>query len=158
MPSVLFGRAKRAFDAILDGLPARSAGAITSSAQAQVGGTDKIFDLQMNATSTPQVEGTVTIVVTAITVTTADQIYQIEVQLSASPTFASGIVINAVQKLGHATATGASVSTTVGTFKQTFTNEYQGTTYRYLRLYTRIAGTVSPSIDYSATLTKDRIN
>lgn len=127
----------------------KDAGAVTSSAAAQVGGADKILDV-----GTGYMEGDIIVDVTAIDVVSADEKYEIELQLSNSATFASGIVIPTVLKLGDSSVNNASADSVVGRYKMDFTNEYGGTLYRYARLYHRIAGT-TPSINYSAYVGKE---
>lgn len=102
-------------------------------------------------------EGDLVIDVTAITVTTADQSYRIVLEGSPDATFgtAGNIATVAEQMLGHATAIPPQgFSDVVGRFLIPCRNERNGTTYRYLRIRTVVAGTVTPSITYSAWLAK----
>lgn len=128
----------------------KSSGAVASSAAAQVGGVDRILDL-----GDSRVTGRVVADITAITVADASQVYGIEWQLSNSATFASGNVVAASLRVGHATASGSSANTAVpARMELGVTNEVNGTLYRYARLFTRVAGSGSPSVTYSAFLAK----
>jgi hypothetical protein len=127
----------------------KDAGAITASAQAQVGGVDKILDV-----GTGYVDADIVVDVTAMDVASGDEKYEIELQLSNSATFASGNVVKTVLKLGDSTVNGASADSVIGRYVMCFNNEFNGTVYRYARLYTRVAGT-TPSINYSAYVGKD---
>jgi hypothetical protein len=95
--------------------------------------------------------------VTALDVTTGDESYKFMVQMSPDATFGTAGNIRVVAQLhiGGATATAPNgAADTVGRFVLPFRNEKNGVTYRYMRLYTLIAGT-TPSIDFSAFLAKD---
>lgn len=124
----------------------KDAGAVTASAGAQVGGSAKILDLGAGL-----MEGTAVLDVTALDVASADEKYEIEWQLSNDAAFATGIVVAAVVKLGATAATGGSAATVIGRVAQLVANEFQGTIYRYARLFHRIGGT-TPSINYKAFL------
>jgi hypothetical protein len=137
------------FDAALQ---LKDAGLVASSAAAQVSSADKILDLGAG-----YVEGDLVIDRTATEVDTGNEKYEIEWQLSASSTFASGIFCATVIKVGDSTVNGSSADTpATGRIVQGVSNEYDGTIYRYARLYTRIAGTIATGINYSAYLSMDR--
>lgn len=100
--------------------------------------------------------GVAVIDVTALTVG-ADNAYDIIVQGSDSSTFASGIENLSQLNLGNtAVRDGGAQTSTVGRYELPFTNENNGNTYAYIRLYTKTAGT-SPSINYSAYVGLDRL-
>src|SRR5688572_17352285 len=126
----------------------KDAGAVAASAGAQVGGAAKIQDL-----GSGRVEGVVVADVTAIDTVTGDEKYEVELQFSSSPTFASDIVVGPVLKLGGAAQTGSSAASGAGRREMWFTNEVVGVRYRYARLFHRISGT-TPSIDYTAFIAK----
>jgi hypothetical protein len=129
----------------------KDTGAITSSAAAQVGGVDRIIDLGAS-----RMDGTVVADISAITVAAADQVYTLEWQVSNSATFASGNFVAAALRVGHATASGNSANTAVpARMELGITNEVNGTVYRYGRMFTRVAGTGSPSVTYVANLHKE---
>jgi hypothetical protein len=95
--------------------------------------------------------------VTALDVTTGDESYKFMIEMSPDAAFGTAGNIRVVAQLhiGGATATAPNgAADTIGRFVLPFRNEKNGTTYRYMRLYTLIAGT-SPSIDFSAFLAKD---
>jgi hypothetical protein len=123
--------------------------AVTSSAAAQVSSADKVLTFTGSAFT----RGDVVIDVTALDVASGDEKYTIELQLSDSATFASGVVVAASLPLGDSSTTGNSADTTTGRFVLPATNRYQEYDYLYGRLYTRVAGT-SPTITYSAYLGK----
>lgn len=127
----------------------KDAGAITSSAAAQVGGSNKIVDTNNGASGNPsRFDAIMVIDVTAIDVSSANELYDVVVQLSNSPTFASGVVNRCALELGT-TRWGSSANDVVGRYELPFDNEFAETTYRYVRLYTGCAGT-TPSINYKA--------
>jgi hypothetical protein len=95
--------------------------------------------------------------VTALDVTTGDESYKFLLEFSPDAAFGTAGNIRVVAQLhiGGATATSPNgAADTIGRFVLPFRNERNGTTYRYARLYTLIAGT-SPSIDFSAFIAKD---
>ncbi|MFG1247270.1 hypothetical protein [Xanthobacter flavus] len=108
-------------------------GAVTSTAAAQVGGSNKILDLRA-----ARFEGTLVIDVSAIDFASTDETYQIEVGFSNDAAFGSG---NIVGLLIPVTGTGR--------IEQPFFNEKLGTVYRYMRLRHILGGT-TPSINYQA--------
>ena len=125
----------------------KDTGLVASSAAAQVSGVDKVLDLGL-----ARVDARVIVDISAIEVATGDEKYEIEVQVSNSSTIASGIFIAAVAKLGDSSVSFESADTAVGRREIAFTNEINGTTYRYVRLFTRIAGTIATGINYTATM------
>mgnify|MGYP001617837773 CR=1 FL=1 len=136
--------------AILDtALIMKDDGLIAASAAATVASVATILDVGNGFT-----KGTVVVEVTAIEVATGDEIYSIEVQGSNSSSFASGIVILSQLRVGDSTVSFESADSTVGTYRIPVENEKLGTHYRYMRIYTRVAGTVATGINYNAFLTK----
>ncbi len=135
------------FDALLQ---LKDAGAVTASAAAQVGGSNKILDM-----GAARFEGTVVIDVSAIDISSTDEAYDIIVQGSNSSSFASGIENLAQLNLGAtASRDGGGQNSTVGRYELGVTNEQADTVYRYIRLYTKAAGT-TPSINYTAFMSND---
>ena len=126
----------------------KDAGAITSSAAAQVGGSARQLDL-----GAARMDGRVIVDVTALDVANGDEIYTLEFQLSNTSGFGSGVVVSAALRLGDSSTTGGSADSTTGRQELGVTNEVNGVTYRYARMFTRCAGT-SPSINYTAFLAK----
>jgi hypothetical protein len=122
----------------------KTAGAITSSAAVAT-----ILDTNNGAVGNPSRFDAVAVVdVSAIDVSSANETYDIIVQLSNSATFASGVVNRIALKLGT-TVAGSSANDVVGRYELPFDNEFAEQTYRYVRLYTLVGGT-TPSINYKA--------
>lgn len=130
------------FDSLLE---LKDAGLVAVSAAAQVDSVDKILDLGQSYW-----EGNVVIDVTALEVASGDEVYSIEWQLSSSSTFASGVVVSSVLRIGDSSVAFGSADNTTGRYVQCVHNEFNGTLYRYARLYTRIAGNIATGINYSA--------
>ena len=134
------------FDALL---LCKDAGSISSSAAAQVSGTDKIIDL-----GTGRFDGALIVDVTAVDSTTGDEVCYIECQFSDTANFAAVKEIGSVTKVGGATGTGKGAVDAVPQRRELpFCNEFNGVLYRYFRVYTRVAGT-SPSVNYVAFIAK----
>lgn len=133
-------------------LEMKDAGLVASSAAAQVGGSNKILDLG----GAVEVNGELIIDITAIETASTDEIYTIMLEGSNSSSFASGIEDLALLRVGHATALtgGNDTTSTVGRYRIPFRNERNGTTYRYLRVYTLVVGTIATGINYTARLAK----
>jgi hypothetical protein len=125
----------------------KDAGLVATSAAATVAGNARVIDL-----GAARVDGRVIIDATAIEVDSSNEKYDIELQVSNASNFGSGIFIAGKVTLGHSSTTNESASTAVGRRELAFTNEINGTVYRYARLFTRIAGTVSTGINYTAVL------
>ncbi|OGB23346.1 MAG: hypothetical protein A3I66_01390 [Burkholderiales bacterium RIFCSPLOWO2_02_FULL_57_36] len=99
------------------------------------------------------VEGNLVIDVTAIDVASTDEYYTVSLEGSNVAAMTSGSVELAVSRMGNTTAPG-DADTGVGRFVIPFRNEKNGTTYRYVRLSTKVEGT-TPSITFSAWIAKD---
>jgi hypothetical protein len=127
----------------------KDAGAIAASAAAQVGGADKIVDLGAG-----RVDARVIVDITAVEVDTGNEKYQLMVQFSTSPTFASGVWNGTALILGDSTQSLESADTVVGRRELPFTNEINGTVYRYMRMYTFVAGTIATGINYVANIAR----
>jgi len=93
--------------------------------------------------------------ISALLISDNDEIYTISVQGSSKSDFADTIEELACARFGANEVLTGDVDTTVGRYFIPFSNEKANTKYRYLRLYTTVAGT-STSITYSAFLTVDR--
>lgn len=128
----------------------KDAGAITASAAAQVAAAAKILDMGAG-----RFDGTVVFDVSAIDVSSADEIYDLIIQGSNSSTFASGVENLAQLNLAAAAVRdGGGQVSTVGRYELGVTNEQADVVYRYVRAYTKVAGT-TPSINYTAFLSTD---
>ena len=125
----------------------KDTGLVAASAAATVGGAAQQLDL-----GAARVDARVIVDISAIEVATGDEKYEIEVQVSNTSGFGSGIFIAASAKLGDSSVSNESADTAVGRREIAFANEINGTTYRYVRVYTRIAGTIATGINYTANL------
>ncbi len=140
----------------------KDAGAVTATAAAQVGGSDKTLDFGI-VTSGPAVTqiaytpGWLVVDVSAIDGVTGDEQYDIQYQLSDNVTFASGLVsVKASINLGDgARFVSSDVDDRYVTGRHVIgvDNEYAGTLFRFARLLHIVLGT-SPSIDYRAFLSR----
>jgi hypothetical protein len=130
-------------------LQLKDAGLVAASAAAQVSAADKVLDL-----GTGHAMGAVMVDITAIEVDTGNEKYEIEVQLSSSATFATDVVVKSILRVGDSSVAFNTVDSVVGRYMVETSNEYGGTLYRYMRLYTRIAGTIATGINYAAYLVK----
>jgi hypothetical protein len=101
------------------------------------------------------VEGDVVIDVSAIEVATGDEKYTVHLEGSNVAAMTSGSVTLANIPLGIATAP-ADATTGTGRFVLPFRNEQNGTLYRYVRIYTTVAGNIADGINFSAFIAKKR--
>jgi hypothetical protein len=97
--------------------------------------------------------------VSAITTGGADQAYDLIVQGSNSPTFASGIEELARYRLGNTAVRNGAGTSTIGRYEVDASNEapvngLATQEYRYARLVLNIAGT-TPSITLSAWISRE---
>ncbi|MES2973369.1 MAG: hypothetical protein V4757_07160 [Pseudomonadota bacterium] len=96
----------------------------------------------------------VVIDVTAMEVDTGNEIYTISVEGSNVAAMTSGSVELASKFLGN-NAAPADADTAIGRHVLPFRNELGGVLYRYVRIYTTVAGTIaSGGINYAAFLAK----
>lgn len=131
-------------------LQMKDTGLVAASAQAQVGGADKIINV-----GNGRFRGILVIDATAIEVDSGNELFSVEIQGSTSATFASGIVALAERQVGHSSVTGSSASDAAGRYTLHFSNvDMDGTRLPYLRVYTRVSGTIATGINYSAWIAK----
>lgn len=134
-------------------LELKDAGLVAASAAATVSSAAKVLDLGAGF-----VEGNIVIEVSALEIASNDEIYTIIAQLS--PDAAFGTAGNIVEKCQlNLSAKEVKISDSdkddeVGRFVLPFDNEVNGTVYRYMRLYTVVAGTIATGINYAAYLAK----
>ena len=84
-----------------------------------------------------------------------DERYDILLQGSNSSTFASVYTDLAAVAVGAAAPINGDIVTSPGRISMPFRNEFMGTVYQYLRLYTKVAGThVSVGINYMGRIAK----
>lgn len=107
--------------------------------------------------------GCVDLNITAVEIASTDELYDIVVQGSNSATFAtaSGIVDLASIPIAAAAVnrTDSDYAQVVGNRRLMFDNaDPAGNVYRYIRLYTVVAGTITTGINYSARLTWIKLN
>ena len=130
----------------------KDAGAVTASGVGQVGGSNRIIDIGAS-----RMDLRVIVDVSVIDTSSTDESYRLRVQFSNSPTFANTIVAPVSVELGVASVTGNSAATGNGTrLELACANEYNGVTYRYMRVSHVLAGT-TPSINYTAYAVKTAI-
>jgi hypothetical protein len=91
--------------------------------------------------------------ISAMEVAGGDEIYTIALEGSSVAAMTSGSVTLAEKTVGNNPAP-ADADTTVGRHLVPVTNELNGTIYRYVRLYTTVAGAIATGINYSAFLAK----
>lgn len=124
----------------------KDAGLVAASAAAEVESAAKILDV-----GAARFEGVLVVDVSAIEIASNDEEYDIIVQGSNSATFASGIENLAQLNLGATEVRqGGAQDSTAGRYELPFINQQDDTTYRYLRVYTVVAGTIATGINYTA--------
>lgn len=99
------------------------------------------------------VDGLLVLDVTACEVATGDEKYTIHLEGSNVAAMTSGSVSLAVTFMGNLTAP-MDAATGTGRFAVPFRNEQNGTTYRYVRIYTLVAGNIATGINFSAFVAK----
>lgn len=100
------------------------------------------------------VEGYLVLDATAIEVANGDEKYTIHLEGSNAAAMGSGSVSLANIQLGNNTAP-ADQDMVEGRYIVPFRNEQNGTTYRYVRLYTVVVGTIASGINFTAFIAKD---
>ena len=99
------------------------------------------------------VDGYLVLDVSAVEVASTNEIYLICLEGSTVAAMTSGSVTLAEIEMGNASAP-ADADTGTGRFVVPFRNEQNGTLYRYVRIYTEVAGTVATGINFSAFVAK----
>lgn len=125
----------------------KDAGLVAASAAGTVASAAKIVNVGAGL-----VEGLLVVDVSAIEVD-ATELYSIALQGSDVSDFSTGdevIVELANLNLGANEVIGGNADSTVGRYMVPFRNEYKGTIYPYVRLYTTVAGTVATGINFKA--------
>lgn len=126
----------------------KDAGLVAASAAAQVSSADKILDM-----GAQRFDGRVIVDITACEVASGNEQYGIIVQGSTSATFADGVWNLGGINLGDSSVSYETVDTAATRHQEiAFCNEVNGTVYRYLRVYTFVAGTIATGINYTANL------
>ncbi len=127
----------------------KDAGLVAASAAAQVGGVDKILDVGAS-----RIDARVIMDFAAIEAASNDELYIICVQGSDSATFGGTTHVNlGACVVGDPTKTGEGVDSTATQRREVaFTNEVNGHTYRYIRVYTVVTGTIATGVNFTANL------
>ena len=100
------------------------------------------------------VDGYVVLDVSAVETATGNEIYTIHLEGSTVAAMTSGSVSLANQVHGNIVAPMDAVTAT-GRFAIPFRNEQNGVLYRYVRVYTLVAGTIATGINFAAFIAKD---
>ena len=125
----------------------KDAGLVAASAAGTVASAAKIVNVGGGL-----VEGLLVVDVSAIEVD-ATELYSIALQGSDVADFSTGdevIVELAVLNLGANEVIGGNADSSTGRYTVPFRNEYNGTIYPYVRLYTTVSGTVATGINFKA--------
>ena len=128
----------------------KDAGLVAADAAATVDSSARVIDL-----GDARFDGRVIVDVTAVEVADNNELFHVIAQFSDSATFASGIVNGPALVFGAFEVTKQSADSATGRYELPVTNEILGATYRYMRLWTEVAGTVGTGIHYSAFLTTE---
>lgn len=133
------------FDASLE---FKDAGLVGTSAAATVDSAAKVIDA-----GTGLFKGCMILDVTALEIASNTELYDIVVQGSPDAAFtaATAVELAAINlSAKEVKRTDCDKDDGVGRYKLYFDNENNGTFYRYLRLYTVVAGDVASGINYAA--------
>lgn len=120
-------------------LELKAAGALTTSTDGD------ILDLGAGL-----VDGYLVLDVTAIETGSGNEIYTISLEGSNVAAMTSGSVCLAKKVFGNLVVPMDAALSAAGRYVVPFRNEENGTTFRYVRLSTLIAGTISTGISFSA--------
>lgn len=128
-------------------------GLLAASAIWEVDGVDKIIDV-----GAAEWVGEVLVDVSALEIASNDEAYTMVIQGSSDADFgtAGNIVELAHLHLGASETklSDCDRDDTTGRYVIPVQNTYAGTTYRYLRGYTAVAGTIATGINFSAWMCK----
>lgn len=137
-------------------LQLKDAGLVAADAAAQVGGNAQVLDV-----GDARFTGELVVDVSAIEVASNDELYEIILEGSTTEAFSGGEQRElVVLRLGaNEVLPRGSADSTTGRYAVPFTNEPNpgGTTFRYLRAYTNVSGTIATGINYLAYLSKTKI-
>jgi len=134
-------------------LELKDAGLVAASAAATVNGSAQILDL-----GDALMQGMVVIEVSAIEIASNDEAYTIVAQFSSDADFGTAGNIHDMCQM-HLGAKETKLSDCdkddeAGRYLLPVQNWEDGTYYRYMRLYTVVAGTIASGINYRAFLSK----
>ena len=128
-----------------DSLILKDAGLVAADAAGTVDSEAAIADVGGG-----EAKGELTVDVTAIEIASNDEKYAIKLQGSSKSDFADTIEDLAILELGAAETLGGDQDSAVGRYVIPFSNLRNGTTYRYLRVYTDVTGTIATGINFKA--------
>lgn len=127
----------------------KDAGLVAASAAATVDGAAKIVDVGIGL-----FRGCMIMDVSALEIADNDEVYDIVIQGSSDSDFGTDTNIVELAAINLSAAevkrTDCNKDDSTGRFKLYFDNENDGSYYRYLRIYTVVAGTVATGINYAA--------
>lgn len=129
------------------------AGLHTTSFAGTVSAAAKVIDFGKdgsNKVATPKCNFDVIVDVAAIEVDSSNEVCTIELHLSDASNFGTGLHIVPLFRIGDTEATFESADTPTGRYRFSASNEIGGNTYRYGRLYGRIAGTIGTGFSFAA--------
>jgi len=138
-----------------DELELKDAGLVATSAAAQVDSAAKILDL---GGADIFCAGDIVLEVSAIEIASNTEIYDIIAQISPDATFGTAgniidrIALNLSAK--EVKRSDCDRDDLVGRYVLPFDNEWDGTCYRYLRLYTVVAGDIVTGINFTGWFCK----
>jgi hypothetical protein len=139
-------RPQGTFDANLE---FKDAGLVAASAAATVDSAAKVIDVGEGL-----FRGCMIIDVSALEIASNTEIYDIIIQGSTVAAFATDTAIAELAALNLSAAevkrSDCNKDDSTGRFKIYFDNENDGSYYRYLRVYTVVAGDVATGINYTA--------
>lgn len=125
----------------------KDAGLVGADAAATVGGNAKIIDVGDRT----RFEAVMIVDVSAIEIASNDELYHIIIQGSSSSSFASDIENLAMLSLGATEVRpGGGKDSAIGRYEVPFVNEQADALYRYIRIYTDVAGTIATGINFKA--------
>lgn len=101
------------------------------------------------------VEGYIVIDASAIEIDSGNEIYTVSLEGSNVAAMSSGSVCLAKKVFGNLVVPMDAALSAAGRYVIPFTNAEAGTTYRYVRLSTLVAGTIATGINFAAFIAKD---
>lgn len=101
------------------------------------------------------VDGYLVFDVSAVEIASGDEIYTVSLEGSNVAAMTSGSVCLAKKVFGNLVVPMDAALSTAGRYVVPFRNEEGGTTFRYVRLSTVVAGTIATGINFSCFIAKD---
>lgn len=130
----------------------KDAGVVTASGAAQVSAVARVLNV-----GPAFLQGVMTVDFAALDITSTDEGYEVRLQGSSDPTFATDVSILASVRAGTAVGTGENASG-IGRRQTTFVNVSEdGKPLQYLRAYHVLSGT-TPSANYQAFIGQNPLN